>query len=42
MSLERLLVDESVEPIHALGAQGEAADSDEELLERRRRSESGI
>jgi hypothetical protein len=41
MSLERLLGDESVEPIRGLGDQGELADSDEELVERRRRVEVG-
>jgi hypothetical protein len=41
MSLERLLADESVEAVHALGDRDEPANSDEELLEHRRRLESG-
>jgi hypothetical protein len=41
MSRERLLTDESVEAIHGLGDRGEPADSDEELVERRRRLEFG-
>jgi hypothetical protein len=42
MRLERLLAAVSVEAGHAPGDQGEPADSDEELLERRPRLEVGV